>query len=167
VKPSPIVLAALLGPAAALAAPGDRAGCADHPPFPTRIPQYTLSECRTAPYDAFTFLRMKAPARTEEGQLTSLFYLAPPQKGAAALEIVRNYEAAITKAGGTVVDVDPRHFVYGKFVQNGQEISRATASARSHRSRRTPPRTAGRRTVGSSSSSSDGRPRSAPRRGLI
>jgi OmpA-OmpF porin, OOP family len=116
------LLTALLCPAAALAAPGDRAGCADHPLFPTRMPTYALTECKTAPFDTFTFLKMKAPALTQEGKLTSLFYQAPPQKGAAALEIVRNYEAAITKAGGTVVDIDPRHFVYGKFVQNGQEI---------------------------------------------
>jgi outer membrane protein OmpA-like peptidoglycan-associated protein len=122
VKLSPVVLAVLLGPAVALAAPADRAGCVDHPLFPTRMPDYTLSECRTAPYDTFTFLKMKAPARTEEGKLTSLFYHAPPQNPAAALEIVRNYEAAITKAGGTVVDVDPRRFVYGKLVQNGQEV---------------------------------------------
>lgn len=116
------LLAALLCPAAALAAPGDRAGCADHPLFPTRLPEYSITECRTAAYDSFTFLKMKLPARTEEGKVTSLFYQAPPPKKAAALEIVRNYEAAITKAGGTVVDIDPQRFVYGKIVQNGQEV---------------------------------------------
>lgn len=122
-KPSLLVLAALLTPAAVPAAPADKAGCADHPLFPTRLPGYSISECRAVAFDSYTFLKMKAPARSEEGRLSELFYHAPgPGQGASALEAVRNYEAAITKAGGTVVDIDPRHFVYGKFVQNGQEI---------------------------------------------
>jgi len=116
------VLLALLCPAAALAAPGDKPGCTDHPLFPTRMPEYRITDCRARDYDAFTFFRLKLPLRSEEGKLTTLFYQAPPQKGAAALAIVRNYENAITKIGGTIVDIDPSHFLYGKLVQDGREI---------------------------------------------
>ena len=65
---------------------------------------------------------MKQPERTEEGKVTYLFYQRPPNQGAAALEIVRNYQNALTKIGATIVDVDERRFVYGKVVQDGREI---------------------------------------------
>ncbi len=57
-----------------------------------------------------------------EGKVTYLFYQRPPNQGAAALEIVRNYQNALTKIGATIVDIDERHFVYGKVVQDGREI---------------------------------------------
>ena len=39
------VLAAILGPAVVLAAPGDKPGCADHPLFP-RGARDSLTDCR-------------------------------------------------------------------------------------------------------------------------
>jgi len=116
------VLAAFLCPATALAATGDKPGCADHPLFPTRLPDYRLTDCRVTEYDAVRFLKMKQPERTEEGKVTYLFYQRPPNQGAAALEIVRNYQNALAKIGATIVDIDERHFVYGKVVEGGREI---------------------------------------------
>ena len=116
------LLAAILGPAVALAAPGDKPGCADHPLFPTRLPGYSLTDCRVTEFDSVRFLKMKQPEHTEEGKVTYLFYQRPPNQGAAALEIVSNYRNALAKVGATVVDVDERHFVYGKLVQDGREV---------------------------------------------
>jgi hypothetical protein len=64
------VLAAILVPAAALAAPGDKPGCADHPLFPTRLPDYKITDCKVTDYDSVRFLKMKQPERTEEGKVT-------------------------------------------------------------------------------------------------
>ena len=116
------LLAAILVPAAALAAAGDKPGCSDHPLFPTRLPGYALTDCKVTEYDSVRFLKMKAPERTEEGKVTYLFYQRPPNQGAAAIEIVRNYQNAFEKIGATIVDVDDRHFVYGKVVQDGREV---------------------------------------------
>jgi len=41
-----VLAAAILLPTAALAAPGDKPGCADHPLFPTRLPDYTITDCK-------------------------------------------------------------------------------------------------------------------------
>jgi outer membrane protein OmpA-like peptidoglycan-associated protein len=112
----------VLLPAAALAAPGDKPGCADHPLFPTRLPDYKITDCKVTEYDSVRFLKMKQPELTVEGKGTYLFYQRPPGQGAAALEIVRNYQNALTKIGATIVDIDERRFVYGKVVQDGREV---------------------------------------------
>src|SRR5512137_420270 len=117
-----VLATAILLPTAALAAPGDKPGCADHPLFPTRLPDYKITDCKVTEYDAVQFLKMKQPPLTVEGKVTYLFYQRPPNQGAAALEIVRNYQNALVKIGATIVDVDERRFVYGKVVQNGREI---------------------------------------------
>jgi outer membrane protein OmpA-like peptidoglycan-associated protein len=116
------VVSAILLPSLASAAPGDKPGCSDHPLFPTRLPDYRITDCKVTEYDSVRFLKMKAPERTEEGKVTYLFYQRPPNQGAAAIEIVRNYENALQKIGATIVDVDDRHFVYGKVVQDGREV---------------------------------------------
>jgi len=120
-KPS-FAFAMMLVPAVVLAAPADKPGCADHPLFPVRMPDYRITDCRVRDYDSVTFLKMKAPARTEEGRATWLLYQRPPNKGAAALEIVKNYENALARIGAKIADVDPRHFVLGKVVQDGREV---------------------------------------------
>src|SRR5512137_2181168 len=117
-----VLAAAIFIPSAALAAPGDKPGCSDHPLFPTRLPDYRITDCKLTEYDSVRFLKMKAPERVEEGKVTYLFYQRPPNQGAAAIEIVRNYQNALQKIGATIVDVDERHFVYGTVVQDGHEI---------------------------------------------
>lgn len=117
-----VLAAAILLPSAAPAAPGDKPGCADHPLFPTRLPGYSLTDCKVTDYDSVRFLKMKQPELTVEGKVTYLFYQRPPNQGAAAIEIVRNYQNALAKIGATIVDIDERRFVYGKVVQDGREI---------------------------------------------
>lgn len=116
------LLAVVLLPSSALAAAGDKPGCADHPLFPTRLPGYKITDCKITEYDSVRFLKMKQPEHVEEGKVAYLFYQRPPNQGAAAIEIVRNYQNALTKIGATIVDVDERHFVYGKIVQDGREV---------------------------------------------
>ena len=117
-----VALAALLAAAPGTAAAADKAGCADHPLFPNRMPGYALSDCKTTDFDAVRFLKWKQPETTVEGKVDYRFYQRPPNQGASGLEIVRQYQSAFQKIGGTIVDIDERRFFYGKVVQGGREI---------------------------------------------
>ena len=53
-----VLAAAILLPTAALAAPGDKPGCADHPLFPTRLPDYKITDSKVTEYDSVRFLNL-------------------------------------------------------------------------------------------------------------
>ncbi len=120
-----IVLVALGTTFAASAQPSDKAGCADHPLFPTRMPGYRIAVCELKPFGTFGFWALKGPRIDVEGRSIFLRYQSPDAKRAAlALEVVRNYENAITKAGGTILAVratGPDMFVNGKVTSGGRE----------------------------------------------
>jgi len=120
-----IAFAALGVTLGASAQPADKPGCADHPLFPTRMPGYRIERCETKAFGTFGFWALKGPKIDVEGKSIYVRYEATDAKGAAsALEIVRNYENAITKAGGTVLAVraaGPDMFVNGKFTTSGRE----------------------------------------------
>ncbi len=93
--------------AAALAAPHpDAKDCKDSPLF-TRMPDSYLYNCKTKSFDAFEFLT--GPKKTDrqkvEGRLESLTYYPDPavKEKPSELQILRNFENAITKAGGKTV----------------------------------------------------------------
>ena len=71
-------------PAAALAARGDKPGCADHPLFPTRLPDYKITRCKVTEYDSVQFLKMKQPATHGGGKVTYLFLSAAEPGGRGA-----------------------------------------------------------------------------------
>ena len=99
-----VLAAAIILPVAALAAPGDKPGCADHPLFPTRLPDYEITDCKITDFDSVRLLEDEAP-HSLEGKFTYLSSSAD-REGRGGLAIVRNYENALTKIGGTIVDSD-------------------------------------------------------------
>jgi len=101
----------------------DKVGCADHHLFPTRMPDYYLQNCETKEYDGYDFYVRKGPKQHQEGRFTFLTYkLEQGKTDQSGLAVVRNYESALTKIGGTIVSSDPQRWVNGKVVIDGREI---------------------------------------------
>ncbi len=99
----------LAGTAAAAPAPlqKDATGCKDHPLF-NRMPDSWIHHCTAKEFDAHEFLVAKGKKERVEGRLWAISYY--PQASApvkpSELQIQRNFEAAVTNAGGTVVFTD-------------------------------------------------------------
>lgn len=123
-----LLAVSVLPAAAAQSAPAaDKPGCADPALFPTRMPGYRIESCDTEEYDSVEFWQAKGPRLPVEGRKIYVSYQWPAGKPAtlSGLEIVRNYEAAITKIGGTIsniVTTGPGPFVNGKIVKDGKEV---------------------------------------------
>ncbi|RPJ58329.1 MAG: OmpA family protein [Acidobacteria bacterium] len=102
----------------------DRAGCTDHPLFPTRMPDYRIVDCKVEDYGVFEFWtknpRVKTPV---EGKFTFIAYRFTGARGTepSALAVVRNYENAIRKVGGTIQNSVPQWWVNAKIVKDGSE----------------------------------------------
>ena len=116
-------LAALMIAAPSFAQP-DWKGCADHPLFPTRMPNYRIGDCKVEEFGFYEFWALKGPKTNVEGKFTFITYsyIGPAGNEPSALAVVRNYENAIKKVGGTVLQSDPTRWVNGKVVQDGREV---------------------------------------------
>lgn len=86
----------------------DTEGCKDYPLF-NRMPDYHIAECESIEFDARKFptgppLDNQVPRHVEvEGALTFLRYeLNDGANAASGLQIMRNFENATNKGGGTV-----------------------------------------------------------------
>jgi outer membrane protein OmpA-like peptidoglycan-associated protein len=124
----------------------DAEGCKDYPLF-NRMPNYHIADCASVEFDARKFpvgppLEEQKPKHVEvEGALTYLKYeLNEGSKPASGLQIMRNFENATQRAGGTVegrypdwckatVEYDPRlgngctnWGVSMKFASSGKEV---------------------------------------------
>lgn len=116
-----IALLCLALATAAVAEP-DKRGCTDHPLFPTRMPGYYIADCQVREFDAYDFFVAKGPKHREEGKLTLIVYqLERGQSDQSPLAMVRNYENALTKIGGTVAGSDPKRWMNGNVVVDGRE----------------------------------------------
>jgi OmpA-OmpF porin, OOP family len=112
-----------LGIASTAFAASDKRGCADHPLFPTRMPEYFIVDCQTKEFDGYDFFVPKGPKRREEGKFTYIAYHTEDRKKEpSGLAVVRNYENAITKIGGTIAASEPNRWVNGKVVVDGREV---------------------------------------------
>ncbi|MBL0141016.1 MAG: OmpA family protein [Betaproteobacteria bacterium] len=101
----------------------DKRGCTDHPLFPTRMPEYYIVDCQTREFDGYDFFTAKPPKLHQEGRFTYIAYLIENRKNEqSGLAMVRNYENAITKIGGTIAASDPNRWVNGKVVVDGKEV---------------------------------------------
>ena len=118
------VLAGLLLLSAPLAAqPKDAAGCADDPLFPTRMPGYRIERCETKPFGAYEFFTAKGPRQAVEGEFTFNTYTVDRREDdRSGLEVVRNYEAALTRIGGKVRASDPQRWLNGTVAVDGREV---------------------------------------------
>ena len=105
-------------------AQADKGGCKDHPLFPTRMPGYSIGYCKVEEFGVFDFsFTPNVEKLPVEGKFTLIFYdIANRQNEPSPLAVVRNYEAAILKVGGTILKSEPTRRVNGKIVKDGQEI---------------------------------------------
>ena len=118
-----LVLCAALLCALPAAAQTDKAGCADHPLFPTRMPGYIIQDCKVEEYGMFDFSMVPREKLPVEGEYTFITYrIADRSQEPSVLAVVRNYESAIQKAGGTILTSDPKRRVNGKIVKDGREV---------------------------------------------
>jgi outer membrane protein OmpA-like peptidoglycan-associated protein len=121
IKPAIALLA--LGLATAAAAEPDKKGCVDHALFPTRLPDFFIGDCMQREYDAYEFYVKRGPKQREEGRYTFITYqLERGKNDQSGVAMVRNYENALAKIGGTVVASDPNRWVNGKVVVDGREV---------------------------------------------
>jgi len=118
-----VVLVALLTPATAFGVRPDKAGCADHPLFPTRMPNYYIAACEAKEFTSYPFKLQKGKTHAIEGKYTFITYAVDDRKDdQAGVAVVRNYENALRKIGGTVADSVPNWWVNGSVVVDGKEV---------------------------------------------
>ncbi len=101
----------------------DKPGCNDHALFPTRMPQYRLADCRVQEFGVYEFRSPNGKKTPVEGKFTFITYQFTGQRPnePSPLAILRNYENAIKKVGGTILNTMPNYYVNGKIVKEGQE----------------------------------------------
>jgi outer membrane protein OmpA-like peptidoglycan-associated protein len=102
----------------------DSKDCKDHPLFPTRMPEYRIGNCKVEDFGVYEFYATKGPKTPVEGKFTFITYAYTGQRTSepSGLAVVRNYENAIKKAGGTILQSVPTWWVNGKIVKDGQEV---------------------------------------------
>jgi OmpA-OmpF porin, OOP family len=125
-KKSPLiglVLGLILSSAGIAAQQADYKDCQDHPLFPTRMPEYRISDCKVEDFGVYEFFVTKGPKIPVEGKFTFITYsyTGPRANEPSALAIVRNYENAIKKIGGQILQIVPTWWVNAKIVKDGRE----------------------------------------------
>lgn len=115
-------LALLLAPLlASPALAADKAGCKDHPLVPIRMPGYSIQDCKSEEFGAFEFQATKGKRPSYEGRTTFLTYRVDDRKQEpSSAAVVRNYENAVTQAGGTILD-HAAWWTNGKLTSAGRE----------------------------------------------
>lgn len=116
----------LLAASDAVAVQTDATGCADHPLFPTRMPDYRLEACKVEDFGMYEFWTEKGPRNKipVEGKFTFLAYAftGPRADEPSGVAVVRNYDNAIRKVGGTILGSVPNWWVNAKILQDGREV---------------------------------------------
>lgn len=100
-----LVLSALfLGTLLGIAQQKDQRDCNDHPLF-TRMPTYWIHHCSEKEFDARDFIVGKDKKERVEGRLWGISYYpqATSKSRPSELQILKNFEAAAQKLGGSVV----------------------------------------------------------------
>jgi len=118
-----VFLALSLGLAVTAFAEPDKKGCTDPALFPVRMPDYYISDCKSADFEAYDFYAPKGKKVRQEGKFTFVQYsISKGRPEPAAVAILRNYENALTKIGGTVAGTLPDNWVNGSVVLDGREV---------------------------------------------
>lgn len=116
-----IVYLSLLTCGVAIATEPDAQGCKDHMLF-TRMSGYHIVDCKENDFDHYTFYSEKGKEVDVEGRYTMIWYETNEGvKPVSPLAVIRNYQQAIKKSGGTVLYEDERYTSL-KIVKNGKEI---------------------------------------------
>jgi len=100
----------------------DNPNCKDHPLF-SRMPGYWIHSCTQKEFDAHSFDIGKGKKVQVEGRYTQIRYY--PQSGSSSkpseLQILRNFENAIKKLGGSVVTSEKGKECL-RLVKDGKEV---------------------------------------------
>lgn len=100
----------------------DAQGCKDSSLF-NRMPGYRIERCDQKDFDSHSFLDAKGDGIKVEGRVSEIHYVIQEgEKEASRIQILRNYENAVTKAGGTVLKSDSDGSSFMKMVKDGKEI---------------------------------------------
>lgn len=117
-----IVVAAFCITALGFAQQKDDPKCKDHPLF-TRMPESWIHSCMEKEFNAHSFLVAQGKKTTVEGRYWKLNYY--PQATAVSrpseLQILRNFENAIKKQGGTVVYAEKSRETF-TLAKGGKEV---------------------------------------------
>lgn len=100
----------------------DDPNCKDHPLF-TRMPDSWIHSCDQKEFDAYEFITGKGTKTRVEGQTWKLRYYpqAKAKTKPSALQILRNFENAVKKLGGTMLFSDPGRETF-RLTREGKEI---------------------------------------------
>jgi len=98
----------------------DARGSSDHPLFPNRMPDHTISSYQQQAFTSYAF-RTKPPTPVEGKYTRISYYLRDMNNHPGGLAVRRNYENAIQTAGGQVVFSDENVSVV-KAMFNGVEV---------------------------------------------
>ena len=104
----------------------DTEGCKDHPMFPNRMSNYLISECKSN-FDAVDYNIAAGGSKivTKEGTKNFMQYNFNAESGLSKpspLQILRNYENAAKKIGGTTVFLSAAEAIATfKIMKNGKE----------------------------------------------
>lgn len=113
--------ALLLLAAPVIAAEPDAKGCKD-PALLSRFPGFRIQRCTLNDFGTHTFVDAKKETKVE-GRYTEIMYAKNEEaKTPSPLQVLRNFENAITKIGGTVTDNSENGQLYLKVAKDGAEI---------------------------------------------
>jgi OmpA-OmpF porin, OOP family len=105
-----------------LAQDQDIEGSRDHPMF-NRMPGYYIQQYDEKDFDTHAFRDANLNELNVEGHCVSIVYaLKSGAKEASRIQVLRNYENAVTKIGGTVLKSDWDGSSFLKVVKDGKEI---------------------------------------------
>ena len=117
-----ILCLSLLNTGSVLAQEADAGGAKDHPLF-NRMPGYFIQRYDEKEFAAHTFRDSSLNELNVEGHLYEIRYaLKSGAKEPSRTQVLRNYENAIKKIGGTVLKSDWDGSSYMKVAKDGKEI---------------------------------------------
>ena len=106
----------------ALAGEPDAEGAEDHPLF-SRMPGYRISRYEVKEFDSHPFRTAKGKELPVEGRVYEIRYsLQEGAKEPSRVQVIRNYENAVKRIGGTVLKTDDEGNSYLKVVKDGKEV---------------------------------------------
>ena len=87
------------------------------------MPGYYIGDCKSADFDAYDFHLPKGKKHRQEGKFTFVTYVIERGKPEpSAVAVLRNYENALVKIGGTVSATLEGNWVNGSVVLDGREV---------------------------------------------
>jgi outer membrane protein OmpA-like peptidoglycan-associated protein len=117
-----ILFLSLLMPGAVFANEADAEGAKDHPLF-NRMPGYFIQRYQEKQFDSHSFRDARLQELIVEGKFYEIRYaIQPGAKEPSRIQVLRNYENAVSKIGGVVLKSDWDGNSYMKVVKDGKEI---------------------------------------------